>query len=63
MKKVVRIIGRLNVGGPAIHTILLTHLLDETQYRSRLVTGVEGVTIDKPAAFSFRFVRDLRFFL
>src|ERR1051325_1483141 len=39
-----RIIGRLNVGGPAIHTILLTHLLDKSQFQSRLITGVEGAT-------------------
>lgn len=44
MKKVVRIITRLNVGGPAIHTVLLTALLDPRQYRSVLVTGQEGPT-------------------
>ena len=44
MKKVMRIIGRLNVGGPAIHTVLLTHLLDPCQYETTLVTGTEGET-------------------
>ncbi len=42
--KVVRIITRLNVGGPAIHTILLTALLDPRRYESVLVTGSEGAT-------------------
>lgn len=44
MKKVMRIIGRLNVGGPAIHTVLLTDLLDGRKYRTSLITGVEAPT-------------------
>lgn len=44
MKKVLRIIGRLNVGGPAIHTVLLTACLDPRKFASRLVTGTEGPT-------------------
>ncbi len=44
LKTILRIIGRLNVGGPAIHTILLTALLDEERYVSHLVTGTEGAT-------------------
>jgi glycosyltransferase involved in cell wall biosynthesis len=40
--KVVRIIARLNTGGPAIHTILLTRALDGGRFTSRLVTGVVG---------------------
>lgn len=40
MQKVMRIIARLNVGGPAIHTVLLTDRLDTGRYRTRLVTGV-----------------------
>jgi glycosyltransferase involved in cell wall biosynthesis len=36
-----RLIARLNVGGPAIHTTLLTERLDPTRYESKLVTGVE----------------------
>lgn len=44
MKRVLRIIGRLNVGGPAIHTVLLTQLLDPAQYKTLLVSGVEGPT-------------------
>jgi glycosyltransferase involved in cell wall biosynthesis len=42
MKKVFRIIGRLNIGGPAIHTILLTHHLNSGRYKTRLIAGVEG---------------------
>jgi glycosyltransferase involved in cell wall biosynthesis len=38
--KILRIIARLNIGGPAIHTVLLTAGLDPTQFESRLVTGV-----------------------
>ena len=37
--KVLRIIARLNVGGPAIHTILLTHALNNERFESILVTG------------------------
>ena len=44
MIKVLRIIGRLNVGGPAIHTVLLTACLDQRKFDSRLVTGTEGPT-------------------
>lgn len=42
--KVMRIIARLNVGGPAIHTVLLTDLMNRTSYPTTLVTGVEGAT-------------------
>jgi len=37
-----RIIARLNIGGPAIHTILLTAGLNNQLFESTLVTGVEG---------------------
>jgi len=37
--KIVRVIARLNVGGPAIHAILLTEGLDHDSMRSVLVTG------------------------
>jgi len=37
--KVLRIIARLNVGGPAIHTILLTSALNDSEYESILVCG------------------------
>lgn len=36
--RVLRIIARLNIGGPAIHTILLTHYLN-TDIQTRLVVG------------------------
>jgi glycosyltransferase involved in cell wall biosynthesis len=37
--KIVRIIARLNVGGPAIHVILLTHEFRKRGYESLLVVG------------------------
>jgi glycosyltransferase involved in cell wall biosynthesis len=37
---VLRVIARLNVGGPAIHTVLLTEGLERRGFRSLLVTGV-----------------------
>jgi glycosyltransferase involved in cell wall biosynthesis len=42
MTKIVRIITRLNVGGPAIHVLWLNHLLDQRGYRSVLVSGRES---------------------
>jgi len=41
--KILRIIARLNIGGPAIHTILLTDGLDKSRFESLLVSG----SIDK----------------
>ena len=40
--RVLRIIARLNTGGPAIHTILLTRELNGDHFSSQLVTGVVG---------------------
>ena len=40
--KVVRIITRLNVGGPAIHSVLLTAGLDRARFRTRLAAGCVG---------------------
>lgn len=40
--RVMRIIARLNVGGPAIHVSLLTRGLNDEQFESKLVTGVIG---------------------
>lgn len=37
--KVIRIIARLNIGGPAIHTVLLTEGLDKERFDSLLVSG------------------------
>ncbi|KPK42635.1 MAG: hypothetical protein AMJ78_01815 [Omnitrophica WOR_2 bacterium SM23_29] len=37
--KILRIIARLNVGGPAIHTILLTEALNNDRFESILVAG------------------------
>jgi glycosyltransferase involved in cell wall biosynthesis len=41
--RIVRIIARLNIGGPAIQAITLTKLLRERGYETRLVRGSEGV--------------------
>lgn len=37
--KILRIIARLNIGGPAIHTVLLTEGLDKSRFQSLLVYG------------------------
>ncbi|MFH1202724.1 MAG: glycosyltransferase [Candidatus Omnitrophota bacterium] len=37
--KILRIIARLNIGGPAIHCILLTHGLNKNRFHSLLATG------------------------
>lgn len=38
--KVIRVIARLNIGGPAIHTILLSAGLDGMRFEPLLVTGI-----------------------
>ena len=40
--RVLRVIARLNVGGPALHATLLTERLDPSRYASTLVAGTEG---------------------
>jgi glycosyltransferase involved in cell wall biosynthesis len=40
--KVIRVIARLNIGGPAIHTVLLTKGLDPQRFETLLVTGTEA---------------------
>lgn len=40
--RVMRVIARLNVGGPAVHVALLTAGLNDGAFESRLVTGVLG---------------------
>ena len=40
--RILRLISRLNVGGPAIHTILLSDRMRERGYETRLVSGREG---------------------
>jgi glycosyltransferase involved in cell wall biosynthesis len=40
--RVLRVIARLNVGGPAIQAITLSSLLEERGYETRLVRGREG---------------------
>ena len=44
--RLVRIIARLNVGGPAIQALTLTRLLEARGYRTRLVRGREGARED-----------------
>ncbi len=39
MKKVIRIISRLNIGGPAIHTVLLSDALNNDGYKDTLICG------------------------
>jgi glycosyltransferase involved in cell wall biosynthesis len=39
--RVVQVIARLNIGGPAIHVISLTQLLDQRGYATTLVRGTE----------------------
>jgi glycosyltransferase involved in cell wall biosynthesis len=41
-RRVLRVIARLNVGGPSIQAITLTRLLEERGYETRLVRGREG---------------------
>lgn len=40
--KVIRIIARLNIGGPAIHTVLLTRHLNPARFESLLLAGLES---------------------
>lgn len=38
--KILRIIDRLNIGGPTIHTVVLTRGLNDSMFESKLVTGI-----------------------
>jgi len=40
--KILRVLGRINVGGPAVHAVLLTEGLNNQKLRSTLVTGTVG---------------------
>ena len=40
--RVLRVIARLNIGGPALHAVLLTERLDPRRYDSCLVSGRVG---------------------
>lgn len=42
--RVMRIISRMNIGGPAVHVVLLNDRLDCDRYDSLLVTGTEGAS-------------------
>ena len=37
--RILRVVARLNIGGPAIHVTLLSHTLSEPKYKSLLVAG------------------------
>ena len=52
--KIVRVIARLNVGGPAKHVIWLTKGLQNSEYESLLVTGtVTQICVEETARQSF----------
>ncbi len=53
--KIMRIIARLNIGGPAIHVILLTARLDSPEYESILVCGQIDATEGDMAYFAQEF--------
>ncbi|MFH1742570.1 MAG: glycosyltransferase family 4 protein [bacterium] len=50
--KIVRIIARLNIGGPAIHVVLLSAGLDTERYETVLVKGRESETEGDMMAFA-----------
>lgn len=52
--KVLRIIARLNIGGPAIHTILLTEGLDKNRFETILVAG----TVEKSEGDMFYLAKE-----
>ena len=41
-KKIIRVIARLNIGGPAIHVILLSSRINHDQYETILLSGKEA---------------------
>ena len=41
--KILRVISRLNIGGPAVHTILLTEGLDREKFETLLVCGYPDI--------------------
>lgn len=68
--KVIRIIARLNIGGPAVHAIILNEGLDRNRFDSCLITGVPDASegdmkylIDKKANVTFipKLSRNIRF--
>ncbi len=42
-KKIIRLISRLNIGGPVIHVTLLTRRFNDAEWQTILVTGLPGV--------------------
>jgi glycosyltransferase involved in cell wall biosynthesis len=53
MPKIVRIIARLNIGGPAIHTVLTTAGLEPMGFETTLVTGQPGPTEGDMSYFAY----------
>ncbi len=58
--RVLRVVGRLNVGGPAIHAVLLTERLDPSRYVSLLLAGREDPTEGNYLALHGRSVPSLK---
>ena len=56
--KILRIIARLNIGGPAIHAILLTEGLDKTKFDSLLVCG--NVSKDEGDMFYYAIEKNIK---
>jgi len=56
--KILRIIARLNIGGPAIHAILLTEGLDKTKFDSLLVCG--SVSKDEGDMFYYAIEKNIK---
>ena len=52
--RVLRLISRLNTGGPAMHTVLLTGGLNGARFASRLVTGPVGPAEGDMSYFALR---------
>ena len=57
--RVLRVIARMNVGGPAIHAALLSAGLDARGYQTRLVTGTPGAGEASYLSLYGREIKDL----
>lgn len=64
--KVLRVITRLNIGGPSIHVIALSEGLDKEKYQTLLVTGAPGadegdmLSQVQGKGIDFRYIPELR---
>ena len=50
---ILRIFSRLNIGGPSLHTILLTAGLNNNKFKSTLIVGTEGKSEGSMQEFAF----------